>query len=69
MEDLLINDHTSSSYRMRILITTPSLIFLTTNIAEIQQILWKLLFLQSVQIEPRGPADPINVTQTLSGRT
>ena len=30
---------------MGILITTPSLIFLTTNIAEIQQILWILLFL------------------------
>ena len=30
--------------------------------------LWKLLFLQSVQIEPVGPAGLINATQTLSGR-
>ena len=45
VKDLLINVHTSSSYRNGILITTPSFNFLTTNIAEIQQILWILLFL------------------------
>ena len=44
-EDHLINDHTSSSYRIGILITTPSFIFLTTHINNIQQILWILLFL------------------------
>ena len=44
VEDLLINDHTSSSYRKGILITTPSFIFLSTNINNIQQILWILLF-------------------------
>ena len=45
MEDLSINVHTSSSYRIGILITTPSFIFLTTHINNIQQILWILLFL------------------------
>ena len=45
VEDLLINDHTSASYRIGILITTPSCIFLTTHISNIQQILWILLFL------------------------
>ena len=44
VEDLLINVHTSSSYRIGILITTPSFIFLTTHINNIQQILWILLF-------------------------
>ena len=44
VEDLLIDDHTSSSYRIGILITTPSFIFLTTHINNIQQILWILLF-------------------------
>ena len=44
VEDLSINVHTSSSYRIGILITTPSFIFLTTHINNIQQILWILLF-------------------------
>ena len=44
VEDLSINVHTSSSYRIGILITTPSFIFLSTNINNVQQILWILLF-------------------------
>ena len=42
--DLFINVHTPSPYRKGILITTPSFIFLSTNINNIQQILWILLF-------------------------
>ena len=50
VEELLIIDHTSSSYRIGILITTPSFIFLTTHINNIQQILWILLFLGRLHI-------------------
>ena len=50
VEELLIIDHTSSSYRIGILITTPSFIFLNTHINNIQQILWILLFLGRLHI-------------------